>query len=57
MNAKHFIAIIILFLSGCGITQSGFQKKRQVLKEDVELLKLEIRKERLENELEKLEKE
>ena len=51
------LAIILLMvcLSGC-VSQSQFEKTKTLLKQDIQILKLEIRKETLENELEILER-
>lgn len=49
-----YAIILALLVSGC---VTSFEKKKTGLERDITILKLEIRKERLENELEGLEKE
>ena len=53
---KYVFVLALLCLSGC-VVQSDFIKRKVSLKQDIEILKLEVRKEHLENELEALEKE
>jgi hypothetical protein len=50
------ILVFALLMSGCSITKSDFDIKKEALEEDVTILKLELRKLRLEKQIAEEEK-
>lgn len=53
---KYLACIILaLSLSGCSIHKSAFELKKERLEQDIQILKLEVRKEKLSTQLEELE--
>lgn len=50
---KFFILLAMLSVNGCAITH--FERQKQALEEDVDILKLRVRKASLEHRLEHLE--
>lgn len=56
MKKIAYLLVPLFFLHGCAVI-SDFERQRRDLDQDIEILKLKIRKERLENELEQLETE
>ena len=51
-----FTFLILICLSSSGCITSHYERRKKMLQQDIEILKLEVRKEKLENQLEELEK-